>query len=53
MINGVQQDLWASWVAQQVKALAAKPNDLHLIAGTHMVGKHDSGKLSSDFNIES
>lgn len=49
MINGMLSDFWASEVAQQVKALAAKPSNLLVIPGAHMVQNTDSGKLSSDF----
>lgn len=39
--NVLLQNLWANKMAQQVKGLAAKADDLSLIPGTHMV-KGDS-----------
>lgn len=43
-------DLWASKLAQQIDALAAKLGDLSLIPGAHNE-KAASYKLASDFHM--
>ena len=41
----------ATGTAQQVKGLAAKPDDLSSLPRAHILKRTDSRKLSSDLNV--
>lgn len=52
MLGFQQLYTWAGKMAQQVRELVAKSNDMSLISGTHMVKEeNDSSKLSSDYPL--
>lgn len=40
LVLGVRYEMWAEEVAQYVKEIAAKPDDLSSIPGIHMVGEN-------------